>query len=220
MLKLNLHRRITLVLQLILLVEVIVALYTQQWMTATITCGIILVTLSPFFLRKVWGVYIPPEFALLTISFVFASLFLGEVHDYYARFWWWDIALHSCSGALLGIIGFLLVYLLNETKNIGVNMKAGFVAFFAFLFAIGVGALWEIFEFTMDSLFGLTMQKPMLDDPSGLTDTMWDLIVDTLGALFISTLGYGYLKTAQKKSFLERWIHAFIVNNPRLFKNP
>jgi hypothetical protein len=40
----------------------------------------------------------------------------------------------------------------------------------------------------MDSLFGLNMQK------SGLRDTMWDLIVDALGALVVSILGYLYLK--------------------------
>ncbi|NVJ51348.1 MAG: hypothetical protein HWE13_08280 [Gammaproteobacteria bacterium] len=214
----NLHQRITLILQLILLAEVSYALWSGLWLTAIVSCGIIIITLSPMFLRKVFDVYIPPEFALMTIAFVFASLFLGEVHGYYQKFWWWDIALHSSSGVLLGIIGFLLVYVLNETENIGIQMKAGFVAFFAFLFALGFGAVWEIFEFFMDQVFGMNMQKPMFDDPSGLTDTMWDLIVDALGAAVISILGYGYLKTAQKQSFLERWIQSFIDKNPRLFK--
>ena len=35
-----------------------------------------------------------------------------------------------------------------------------------------IGVIWEIFEFTMDHVFDLTMQK------SGLPDTMTDLIVD------------------------------------------
>ena len=93
----------------------------------------------------------------------------------------------------------------------------GFIAFFAFMFALGMGALWEIFEFSMDKIFGMNMQKPMFGDYSGLTDTMYDLIVDAIGALFISVLGYGYLKKAKAKSFLERWIWSFIVKNPRLF---
>ncbi len=152
------------------------------------------------------------------IIFVFASLFLGEIREFYTRFWWWDIALHSFSGILLGIVGFILVHVLNETEEIDLHMKPGFVAFFAFLFAVGMGGLWEIFEFTMDSIFGMNMQKEMLGDPSGLTDTMWDLIVDALGALIIAVLGYGYLKTAKNESFLEQWIEAFIKSNPRLFK--
>jgi uncharacterized membrane protein YjdF len=208
---------LTFVLQAILVVEVMFAAWDQQWLTAVVTIGIIIVTLVPLFLSKFFRVFIPPEFVLLAIAFVFASLFLGEIRGYYSRFWWWDIALHSCSGILLGIIGFLLVHVLNETKDIGVHMKPGFVAFFAFLFAVGIGALWEIFEFSMDSFFGMNMQKEMLGDPSGLTDTMWDLIVDTMGALVIALLGYSYIKTARNTSFLERWIQAFIKNNPQLF---
>ncbi len=215
--QLLIHRRLTFVLQAILVVEVAVAAWEHQWLAAVTTIGIIIVTLGPFFLRKFFRVFIPPEFVLLAIAFVFASLFLGEIRGYYTRFWWWDIALHSGSGFLLGIIGFLLVHVLNETEDIDVHMKPGFVAFFAFVFAVGVGAFWEIFEFSMDSFFSMDMQKEMLGDPSGLTDTMWDLIIDTLGALVITVLGYGYVKTARNESFLERWIQAFIKSNPQLF---
>jgi uncharacterized membrane protein YjdF len=212
------HRRLTFALQAILIIGLIAEIWSQQWFNAVITSVIVLITFSPLFLQKHFHVFIPTEFVLISIAFVFASLFLGEIHGYYTRYWWWDIALHTGSGVLLGIVGFLLVYVLNETENIGVHMKPGFVAFFAFLFAVGVGALWEIFEFAMDSIFGMNMQKAMLGDESGLTDTMWDLIVDTLGALVISILGYGYLKTAKNESFLERWINGFIRGNPRLFR--
>lgn len=90
-------------------------------------------------------------------------------------------------------------------------MRPRFVALFAFMFAVGMGALWEIFEFAMDQLFGMNMQK------SGLIDTMWDLIVDTAGALVIALLGWVYLRTSGSDSFLERWIVGFIDANPRLF---
>ncbi len=212
------HKRLTYALQSILIVGLLAEIWSQQWFNAVITSAIILITFSPMLLEKKLHVYIPPEFVLLSIGFVFASLFLGEVHGYYTRYWWWDIALHTGSGVLLGIVGFLLVHVLNETEKIGVYMKPGFVAFFAFLFAVGVGALWEIFEFSMDSFFGMNMQKEMLGDPSGLTDTMWDLIVDTIGALVMSVLGYGYIKTAKNESFLEQWITRFIRGNPRLFR--
>ncbi len=213
------HRWLTVSLQAILLIEAILAVFSQQWLTALITTSIIVITLFPFFMGKFLNVFIPPEFVLLSVIFIFASLFLGEVHGYYTRFWWWDIVLHTSSGFLLGIIGFLLVYILNETEKIDIHMKPGFVALFAFVFAVAIGALWEIFEFSMDSIFGMNMQKEMLGDPTGLTDTMWDLIVDSLGALIIAVLGYGYIKKARNESFLERWIQAFIDRNPKLFKS-
>jgi uncharacterized membrane protein YjdF len=96
-------------------------------------------------------------------------------------------------------------------------MRPRFVALFAFLFAVAVGALWEIFEFAIDRTFGTQMQKPMLNDPSGLTDTMWDLIVDTLGALGISVFGWWYMRRGAD-SFIEIWIQKFIARNPDLFR--
>ena len=93
-----------------------------------------------------------------------------------------------------------------------------FVALFAFLFAVTVGTLWEIFEFAMDQIVGTNMQKPMLGDPSGLTDTMWDMIVNALGALAISALGWWYTKR-DERSFIEAWIRKFIERNPRLFRH-
>ena len=212
------HKRLTLTMQFILLVGALFALWERQWLVALTTGIIILVTLFPILLVKRFRVSIPPEFEFLATVFLFASLFLGEVRGYYLRFWWWDIALHTASGFLLGIVGFLLVYVLNEKEEIDIHMTPGFVAIFAFMFAVGMGALWEIFEFSMDQFFGMDMQKEMLGDPSGLTDTMWDLIVDTVGALVISVMGYGYLKTAGSQSFLEKWIDAFIEANPRLFR--
>lgn len=212
------HQRITFFLQFILLLEVVAALWTGRWFTGFFTALIIVVTFLPLLVERRFRIHIPPEMQLLAIGFVFASLFLGEVRDYYTRFWWWDIALHTSSGVLLGILGFLLVHIMNEVERIEVHMKPGFVAFFAFLFALGIGALWEIFEFTMDSLFGMNMQKPMLGDPSGLTDTMSDLVVDALGALVISLLGWRYLRNPVKASFLERWIGEFVERNPRFFR--
>lgn len=87
-----------------------------------------------------------------------------------------------------------------------------------FLFAVAMGTLWEIFEFTMDRVVGTNMQKPMFDDSSGLTDTMWDVIVNMLGALAVSALGWWYM-IRREYSFIEDWIRKFIERNPRMFRS-
>lgn len=206
------------VLQAIMALEFAATLYEQQWFTAFLVFVIITLTLAPAALGHRLRVNIPSEFQLLAVVFVFASLFLGEIHSYYDRIWWWDIALHATSGLLLGIVGFLLVYLLNKSEHVQIHLRPHFVALFAFVFAVAVGALWEIFEFTMDNTFGTRMQKPMLGDPSGLTDTMWDLIVDTVGAAAISLFGWWYTRRGER-SFVEVWIRRFIEHNPRLFSS-
>lgn len=214
----RIHRTTVLVLQVILLGELVLVLIDGQWLNAFLILMIMGGTLLPVFLRHKWTIDIPPEFQVLTIAFVFAAVFLGEIQHYYERFWWWDIALHVSSGLLLGILGFLLVYVLNESERVELHMRPRFVAFFAFVFAVAVGSFWEMFEFGMDRMFGTSMQKPMLGDPSGLTDTMWDLIVDAFGALVISALGWWYMGKG-KRSFIEHWIRKFIHRNPHLFKS-
>ena len=208
----NLHKRLTLFLQVTLLVGAILAVFQGRWLAAIATAGIIVVTFLPLILGRRFAVRIPPEFEVLAVVFIYASLFLGEVRGYYVRFWWWDGVLHAGSGFLLGILGFLLVYVLNERDDVDLHMQPRFVALFAFMFAVGMGAIWEIFEFAMDQSFGLNMQK------SGLVDTMWDLIIDTVGAMVISLVGWSYLRKAGSSSFLERWISTFVASNPRLFR--
>ena len=71
-----------------------------------------------------------------------------------------------------------------------------------------MGALWEIYEFSADALFDTNMQKFALDDgtplvgQAALKDTMKDIIVDTLGALVMSVVGYISLK--YKKGWIEK----------------
>ena len=205
-------------LQVVMTVELVFLLAQQSWTNAAWLVAIMAITGAPILFGNRLPVRIPTEFELLTILFVFAALFLGEFHSYYARFWWWDIALHSTSGLLLGILGFLLVYALNDDKRIDLHLSAGFVALFAFVFAVAMGTLWEIFEFAVDQIVGTQMQKPMLGDASGLTDTMWDLIVDTLGAAAISAFGWWHMKS-KRGSFIDAWIGRFIDKNPRLFRD-
>ena len=212
------HRGTLILLQAIMAVELLLVFHERQWINAFLVMAIMAITLSPAVIGRRFRVYFPPEFQVLAVVFVFAALFLGEIHSYYVRFWWWDIALHTSSGLLMGILGFLLVYVLNENERVDIHMRPRFVALFAFVFAVAVGTLWEIFEFTMDQVVGTTMQKPMLGDPSGLTDTMWDMIVNALGALAISALGGWYMKR-RERSFIEAWIRKFIERNPRLFRD-
>ena len=205
------HKRLTVTLQVFLVTGATLAVLQGRWLLALTTLAVVAVTVVPFAVGRRFEILIPPEFEVLAVVFIYASLFLGEVRGYYVRFWWWDAVLHTGSGFLLGITGFLLVHVLNEHEDVELHMKPRFVAVFAFMFAMGMGALWEIFEFGMDQFFGLNMQK------SGLVDTMWDLIVDGIGALVISVLGFGYLRTAGTNSFLERWIDSFIDSNPSMF---
>jgi hypothetical protein len=210
------HLIILAALQFAMAAELVFLVAEQQWVRVFLVTGVMLTMALPVVLKSRFPVQIPSEIQILAILFGFATLFLGEVRDYYERFWWWDQALHATAGLLLGLQGFMTVYILNEDRHVDLHMRPSFLAIFAFCFSQAIGAIWEIFEFTMDQVFGLTMQKPMLGDPFGLTDTMWDLIVNAIGALVISVAGWRYLSRG-RSSYLDDWVRRFIARNPQLF---
>nr|WP_295372335.1 hypothetical protein [uncultured Sphingosinicella sp.] len=208
------HLVILAVIQVVMAVQLVLLLLREDWPQATFVAGIMILTLAPVVFRM--PVEIPSEVQIVALLFVFASLFLGEVRDYYQRFWWWDAALHTTSGLLLGMLGFMFVYILNEDRNVDLHMRPSFVALFAFFFAVGLGALWEIFEFGMDEFAGTNMQPAVPGDPSGLTDTIHDLIVDSVGAAIVAVGGWRYLARA-RISRVDNWAQRFIRRNPQLF---
>jgi len=208
----NLYLTLTWLLQLLLAVGVVLFLLRRDWENVFLTGIVIALTLVPAFLSRRYRVIIPPEFQLVAAVFVFLSLFLGSALDFYYRFWWWDIVLHTASGFLLGIIGFISLYVLNQTDQLPTGMKPAFRCFFGFTFAVTLGVMWEIFEFTVDRLW------PAIDMQStgtGVVDTMKDLVVDTIGAVVVAVMGYAYLKTG-RYSFLGEAVRGFLRKNPGL----
>ena len=153
------------------------------------------------------------------VLFIFGAEFLGEINNFYYHISWWDTLLHTTSGVILAMIGFMLVHALNNSDRITVQLSPFFVALFAFTFALASGAVWEIFEYTGDRLLGMDMQKYLPIDgvsyehmangmtkliyptngewsfDAGLIDTMDDIICDTLAALVVSIIGFISLKT-------------------------
>jgi hypothetical protein len=204
------------VLQLVMAVQLVLLLLRQDWLQAFLVLGIMAVTLAPVVFRRGLPVEIPSEIQIVAVLFIFATLYLGEVRDYYERFWWWDVTLHTTSGLLLGMLGFMFVYVLNEDAHVDLHMRPSFVALFAFFFAVGIGAVWEIFEFAMDRYLGTNMQPATPGDPSGLTDTIQDLIVDTVGAAIVSLFGWRYLARA-RTAYVDNWAKRFIERNAQIF---
>jgi len=199
---------VSLVIRATIVLAIISAITNQSWTILFVGCLTLVLTFLPAMIERNYKILLPAEFEIIMVAFIYTSLFLGEVHDYYTRFWWWDVILHVGSGLALGFVGFLILFVLYEEKKI--RAKPVTIAIFSFSFALAIGASWEIFEFAMDGFLGFNMQK------TGLADTMWDLIVDAGGALVTATIGFFYLKGGKHRIF-NRLLTQFICQNPKLF---
>ncbi|MEG1686896.1 MAG: hypothetical protein RR022_08705 [Angelakisella sp.] len=169
----------------------------------------------PGFLKKRVNIEIPSTMLVLYAIFLYCAIYLGEVRSFYYNVPHWDTMLHTFSGAMLGALGFSFINLLNRTDKVPVNLSPAFVATFAFCFALALGIAWEIYEFTADSMMGTNMQKfgteagELFLGQAALKDTMKDLIVDTIGALVISIIGYISLK------YKKGWVEKLLVHRPK-----
>lgn len=198
----------------------------RDWETMFSSFLIVFLFLLPSIYSRRTKISIPTVIQIIILFFIFASMYLGEIHGYFYRYRWWDTMLHSSSALILGYIGFLLIYALNKDKAIELKLSPFFMAFFAFCFAMTIGVLWEIFEYLADQLFGANMQKArnleelygVFDTRLGVIDTMRDLIVDAIGAFIVSAIGYNYMKRKDKDSVFIRLKDQFVEENPDLFE--
>ncbi len=231
------------VLRVLVILTLIRCLFTGNYQSAMLCVLSLTLFFVPAILQDRMKLTIPPVFQIIIFSFIFAAEILGEVNHYYVRIHGWDTMLHTMNGFLCAAIGFSLIYLLNRGSE-NVNLSPFYLTLVAFCFSMTVGVVWEFFEFTMDQLFFLDMQKDFIVqefgsvtlDPAnmgtpidvagitetiihtssgktytvnggyldiGILDTMKDLLVNLVGAVVFSIIGYSTLKFSKSSKIAE-----------------
>ena len=84
---------------------------------------------------------------------------MGEIACFYVTVPFWDKAMHTVSGFIYAAVGYSMADILNRDHRISFQLSPVFLAVVAFCFSMTIGALWEIFEFSVDTLFQKDMQK-------------------------------------------------------------
>ncbi len=232
--------RIYSVLRILVLVTLIRCLITGNYESAALCILSLVLFLLPAFFETRLKIQIPGIFEGIIYCFIFAAEILGEINHYYVLIPGWDTMLHTMNGFLCAAVGFSLIDILNQ-KSDKLELSPLYLAIVAFCFSMTIGVVWEFFEFAMDQLFFLDMQKDFIVqnfgsvtlDPNGLgspikvsnitqtiietadgstytidggyldigiLDTMKDLLVNFVGAIVFSVIGYFYVKNRNKKS--------------------
>lgn len=174
--------------------------------------SLVIVLMSvPRFLKSKFKLVITNSVEILVLVFLFASITLGFVHNFYEDINGYDKIVHAVSGFVIALSAFEAIHIYNQNSKKYVKLPAIFVSIFAFTFSITLLVVWEFYEFLIDTLtFNLTlsasnMQRYMWENTYllfpqdyGLLDTMLDLIVGAIGSLIICILGYHFLKKQER----------------------
>lgn len=147
------------VLRLIVVAELVLSILRGEYESAFICLLVLILFILPFFIQQNFGIQLPTTLEIIILLFIFAAEILGELEGYFITYPNWDTMLHTTTGFLCAATGFALIDILNRNSRIKYHLSPIYVALAAFCFSMTVGVLWEFFEFGMDRLFHLDMQK-------------------------------------------------------------
>ena len=148
-----------LVLRLIVLATLVSSILRGEYENAFICLLVLALFVLPFFIQQNFGIELPDTLQIIILLFIFASEILGERACFFITIPNWDSILHTTTGFLCAATGFALIDILNRNSKIKFELSPIYVALAAFCFSMTVGVLWEFFEFGMDRVFHLDMQK-------------------------------------------------------------
>jgi len=170
-------------LQIVILLFAMYAIYVgniRWFFSAVLSFG---ATMIPYLFTRNMNIVIPPLLNLWICIALFLHV-LGGVMGYYDHVWWWDNLTHFISAALISILGFTMLLTITRLSD-SLYIPHIIIPVILLLFILATGVVWEIFEFFGDQLLGTNMQY-------SLQDTVYDMLFNTIGAIFASILGYRY----------------------------
>lgn len=144
----------------VLVVATMIAQFFNRNYENVLLCVLTLVLfMLPSIFERRLHIDLPDTLEIIILLFIFAAEILGEISSFYMAFPHWDVMLHTLNGFLCAAIGFALVDILNRSDKVSLSLSPFFMAVVAFCFSMTIGVLWEFYEYAMDHIVLLDMQK-------------------------------------------------------------
>jgi hypothetical protein len=188
---LKINTVISLFLKLLLISILPLMIIEKQYLMAVAAVIAIILSLIPMILKRRSHISLPwiVDFLITLALYLHMG---GVVFHWYNIYPDWDVMMHIFGTAVVALLGFMLVFTLYYTGKIHLSILM--MGFFTFIFAIGIGGLWELMEFASDTFLRTNSQL------GSLFDTDMDLFWDMIAGLIVAGLGMLYVKyTPEKK---------------------
>lgn len=158
-----------------------VANFGDSYVLATIIVCMIAVSVAPV-LRYLGVIRMPYWF----IAIITSDIYIHAITLYFGTYQttiWWDRFTHFYSSLVVSMIVFIGLCILDKyILKIDFGGNALFLAM-VFFCGYGFGNLWEIFEWTIDTVFGNAFMQ------YSVFDTLGDVTIDAAGALAMVVVG-------------------------------
>lgn len=197
------------VLRILVIATLVLQMLKGNYYNAMLCVLTLILFMIPAFADRKLKVKLPSLLEIIILLFAFSAEILGEIQNFYGVFHSWDTMLHTMNGFMMAAIGFAMIDVLNNNPKFHFTASPAFVAFVAFCFSMTVGVLWEFFEFGMETLFHIDMQRDFIYNTIATTHTVINpsgentaVVVENVKSTISGTVG-GAAQTFQYDGYLD-----------------
>lgn len=179
--------------------------------------GALLMVFLPLLMKKCFKWYIPNLLEFSMYFIIIMNMLGGEVlHLFNVQalngLRLYDKFMHTFNGVIFMFFGYSVLGMMNNVPEKNSGLSPLFCALFAVAFSMLIEYLWEIYEYTLDSISEVFNMQRWKDDlvalvpnengywesytrrGSAIVDTLTDMIVHLIGSLPIAVLGVVEMK--------------------------
>lgn len=177
-------------------------------LSGEVASGLVLASV-PFLLERIFHFQFPDVEVFIFLIFILMAILLGSGMGFYSVPYW-DKYEHALSSMMEAGLAYGVFGALTKPKSRLETTSPFLMSLFAFTFGTAIGTCWEFYEFTVDGLFGMNLQRYMtnagrlLPGRAALMDTMGDLLCDAGGSLLIAIIGYLCIK--HNRAWLDKFL--------------
>lgn len=165
-----------------------------------------LVYLGAYKLLRIRRAY---QFDIVILAFTFLAYSLGVGARWYKIIPNYDKIMHTLSGTFTMFLALPAFYFLKPEKQ-PKPQDFALALCFCLALTLSVAGLWEICEYFLNMITGLDVQNAAA---TGVVDTMQDMIVCMVGALFMIPPMAAYYRKG-RKGFTMGAVVSFVAQNP------
>jgi len=158
-----------------------------------------ILTFTPFLVRSVFSIQLPWKVEAGFVASVLGSVVLEKLLT--------GVVVQFFLGMFLGVIGFILMFVLYSNSSVKSNKTL--IASFSFSFSVSLGAVWEVFSYF------LLQQYNVYFGDLDVAYTPERLFYTIMGAAIVAGSGYVFIRM-DKGNYADRLIASFVKVNPEL----
>lgn len=146
------------ILRIIIVILILVKIINLEFEDIGMLVLTFILTFYNWFLKKVFKINLNIYSRILLSLLIFLAQCLGTTLNFYDLYDNWDLIVHFIFGIVMFIVGYDIFSNLDKRYcDIKLNKKIKII--FSILFALSVGSIWEMYEYSVDGILNLDTQR-------------------------------------------------------------